>query len=365
MYILICIVILILIVCIGSMFQYRYKYHRTEHFDDKETIPNFEDNIINIYDDQGDPINAAMVVAPMNDKDKKNYDTYKDTIVFLGMTSYLEFPNIVSNKLDIYSNKDHKTWEFDYKHKLKGWFYCFRDPDNYFPPSTPKLLLSESDFADAQLLTPDPDVAKKYDFIYICHKTDKDEKKCVHDDWVAYNKSLDLAFDCINIMCTKFKLKGLVVGRKGCEALTICKNSIEFTEKLKWDDLLTKYNESRFLFVPSIADASPRVITEGLCFNLPVIINKNILGGWKYVNEETGVLFNDLNDFEYNLERLLKNLHIYRPRKYFIENYGIVRSGERMLDFIQTHYGDQVDIKPDCRYLSPRFVKKDYEIQKE
>ena len=24
-----------------------------------------------------------------------------------------------------------------------------------------------------------------------------------------------------------------------------------------------------------------------------------------------------------------------------------------MLDFIQTHYGDQVDIKPDCRYLSP------------
>ena len=366
---------------------YRKMYTKNEHFkskdeeieedDDKgnggdeeeetseQPVPQFKDNIVNIYDDKGVAINAALVVAPMNTSDKKNYETYKDEIIFLGMTSYLEFPNIVSNKLDVYNDKNHESWKFDYKNNLEGWFYCFKDPENYFSPNKPRLLLSESDFADEQTLKPDTSVKKKYDFIYICHKTDKDEKKCVKDDWVAYNKSLDLAFDCINIMCTKFKLKGLIVGRKGCEALTICKKSLEFTDKLEWNDLVTKYKETKFIFIPSIADASPRVITEALCLDLPIIVNKNILGGWKYVNEQTGVFFNDLNDFEYNLGILLKNMDTYTPRQYFIDNYGVVRSGERMLQFMRQHFSNKLNISNECRYLMPRFVKKDYQIQQE
>ena len=362
--------IIVTIISILFILLCNYLYNKYSHifkketFEKIETVPIFKDNIVNIYDDNGKAINAALVVAPMNTSDKKNYDTYKNSIVFLGMTSYLEFPNIVSNKLDVYNNKNHESWKFDYKNKLSGWFYCFKDPENYFNPNKPKLLLSESDFADEKVLKSDPLVIKKYDFIYICHKTDKDEKKCVKDDWVAYNKSFDLAIDCINIMCTKFNLKGLIVGRKGCESLTICKNSLEFTDKLEWNDLLQKYKESKFIFVPSIADASPRVITEALCFNLPIIMNKNILGGWKYINEKTGVFFNDLNDFEYSLSILLKNMNSYTPRKYFIDNYGIVRSGKRMLHFIRNNFGDKVNISNECKYLVPRFIKKDYEIQK-
>ena len=166
-------------------------------------------------------------------------------------------------------------------------------------------------------------------------------------------------------MCTKFKLKGLIVGRKGCEALTICKKSLEFTDKLEWNDLVTKYKETKFIFIPSIADASPRVITEALCLDLPIIVNKNILGGWKYVNEQTGVFFNDLNDFEYNLGILLKNMDTYTPRQYFIDNYGVVRSGERMLQFMRQHFSNKLNISNECRYLMPRFVKKDYQIQQE
>ena len=365
MHIIIPIVILLSIAfIIYCIVLYKKNKKNKETFESKQDVPQFKDNIVNIYDDKGKAINAALVVAPMNTTDRQTYDANKDNVIFLGMTSYLEFPNIVSNKLDVYSDKNHESWKFDYKNDLDGWFYCFKDPENYFNPRKPKLLLSESDFADEKILVPDSSVKKKYDFIYICHKTDKDEKKCVKDDWVAYNKSLDLAFDCINIMCTKFKLKGIIVGRKGCESLSICKNSLEFTEKLEWHDLLQKYKESKFIFIPSIADASPRVITEALCFDLPIIVNKHILGGWKYVNKQTGVFFNDLNDFEHNLGILFKNMDTYTPRKYFIDNYGIVRSGKRMLNFIRNNYGDKVNIPNDCRYLMPRFIKKDYEIQK-
>jgi hypothetical protein len=37
------------------------------------------------------------------------------------------------------------------------------------------------------------------------------------------------------------------------------------------------------MFVPSESDASPRVITESFVKNTPVLVFKNIYGGWKYV----------------------------------------------------------------------------------
>ena len=109
-------------------------------------IPDFKDNIVNVYDNKGNKINVAFVVAPMSVSDKKNYDTYHDKMVFLGMTSYLEFPNIISNPLDAYHDPNHTSWKFDYKNKLQGWLYCFKNPQNYFPPHIPKALISESDF---------------------------------------------------------------------------------------------------------------------------------------------------------------------------------------------------------------------------
>lgn len=39
-----------------------------------------------------------------------------------------------------------------------------------------------------------------------------------------------------------------------------------------------------------------RVIVEALCLNIPVVVNKHILGGWKYVNQYTGEFFSDSSD---------------------------------------------------------------------
>ena len=58
---------------------------------------------------------------------------------------------------------------------------------------------------------------------------------------------------------------------------------------------LKMYNKSRFIFLPNEKDASPRVLTEALCCDILVLLNKNV-GGWKYVNKNTGEFFTDEKD---------------------------------------------------------------------
>ena len=57
--------------------------------------------------------------------------------------------------------------------------------------------------------------------LYICHKLDADSK-CKYD-WVSYNKNWNSMRECLNILCSKCKYKGLLVGRSGCD---ISKNVI-------------------------------------------------------------------------------------------------------------------------------------------
>ena len=39
-----------------------------------------------------------------------------------------------------------------------------------------------------------------------------------------------------------------------------------------------------------------RVIVEALCLDLPIVVNKHIVGGWKYVNQYTGKFFSEASD---------------------------------------------------------------------
>ena len=81
-------------------------------------------------------------------------------------------------------------------------------------------------------------------------------------------------------------------------------------------------------------DASPRILAEGLCLNKPILLNKNIVGGWKYINDKTGEFFNDENDIDSSLQKIITNYKNYTPRKYFSENYGPKTSGKILAGFI-------------------------------
>ena len=82
-------------------------------------------------------------------------------------------------------------------------------------------------------------------------KLEKDEKKnkdC--NGWVSGNKNWKLAKKCIEIMCRDFKLKGLLVGRKGCELPPCCKGLIETTSFMSQSKLIESYRKSKFIFIP-------------------------------------------------------------------------------------------------------------------
>ena len=82
-------------------------------------------------------------------------------------------------------------------------------------------------------------------------------------------------------------------------------------------------------------DASPRILSECLCLNKPALVNINIVGGWKYINEQTGEFFNDENDVELSLKKLLNNLNNYKPREYFENYYGPKFCGRILAAFIK------------------------------
>ena len=63
-------------------------------------------------------------------------------------------------------------------------------------------------------------------------------------------------------MCQKFKLKGLLIGRKDCKIDGMCHKLMDTTNMLNYNEMKDSYRKSKFLFVPNKADAS-LILTEG------------------------------------------------------------------------------------------------------
>jgi len=87
-----------------------------------------------------------------------------------------------------------------------------------------------------------------------------------------------------------------------------------------------------------------------MALDLPVLLYQNIVGGWKYINSETGELFDDLNDFEQKLNILINKYDEYNPRKYIVNNYGLQKSGKKLLDFVKNVY-------PELKLKENKYLK--------
>lgn len=317
--------------------------------------PKVERPFLNIMTNTGKNTNIIFITHHFSRENcMEFYKKYKAMgCVFLGMSSYCEFPGRISNPFDVMHDPKHLAYTYDYFKLTDGWCHCFRNPDKYIPPAFPKLLMSESDFAKYEKHVPKPDVKKEYDFIYICLK---DNDKC-EDGWQSYNRNWEDAQKWLGVMCNKFHLRGLLIGRVNCKLPSGCHQLMEPTDKLPYSEFIAQYAKCRFIFVPNKLDASPRVITEAMCFGLPVLCNYNITGGWKYVTPETGELFNKTpDDFEAVVGRFLNNFSNYKPREYFVREYAVERVGKQLLDFAVSVFGwDRLNIKPEdnVSYIYP------------
>jgi GR25 family glycosyltransferase involved in LPS biosynthesis len=294
----------------------------------------------NIRDENGNNLNIIALSAPFR-SDDNHIDLIKykkEGYPILGVTSYLNFPGKISNPHEdpYYENNND-----DYINMCIGWLTCFRDLTSRNLQNIPTIDIAESDFKSKEWYTPSPDI-KDYDFIYSCTK---DDDYCT-DGWQSYNRNWKLFKKLMPILFGKYKLKGLLVGRKNCDIDEKYKKYVTLTDFLPYWDFIDKMKKSRFIMVPNYSDASPRVITEALALDLPVLMNKNIYGGWKYINNQTGEFFSNENDFEPALLKILS--YNYKPRKWFFDNYGNYNTGIKLKNFIKGIF-PQLN---DCEYVT-------------
>jgi hypothetical protein len=293
-------------------------------------------------------------------------DAKNKGVHFLGLSSYSEFPGPISNKHDVLHDRTIDAWtKYDYFQLTRGWLSCFSDENNkkWIKQGFPCVNIAESNFANYEQHQPDSNVEKEYDFIYICLKDgepiEKDGKKDCPIGWQSTIRQWNTVKKLLDVMCDKYKLKGLLVGRIGCAIPKQCHQLMEQTDFMEYSTFIKQFNRCKFILTASFADCSPRTLSESMCFNLPVLVNKNILGGWEYVNDQTGTFYDpdNLETFPAILDNFLKKLNNneYKPREWFIQNYGKYNSGKRLKKFVgEVFKPEELNFKmDDLEYLKP------------
>ncbi len=213
----------------------------------------------------------------------------------------------------------------------KIWCHCFRDVNKYLP-GKPSILLSESDFVDP-LAIKTPVRPLKYDFYYFTTGGKPG----------SYYKGMNLFVDSLPILCGELGLKGLVVkyakpkrpfllNRKQQRIWKQYSKSIRFLKGKK--NTASIMSICKFGFFPNIKDCSPLLLSESLVRNIPILVNENILGGWKYVNDETGALF-DGGNLKEKTEFLLNTE--FNTREEYMKKYGYKNSATRLANFCKKH----------------------------
>lgn len=249
-------------------------------------------------------------------RDLDAYRALRRSFRFIGFTSYTTFPSVQEGIVS------------EYEALCEGWCHCFREPDLYISSQTPKELISESDFVDYRSVSPEslcrhPDrLCKEFDFVYIC----------LPGPWKEMTKNWALAKRCLYPLCHRLNLKGLLLGRWQILDLPFHRN-LTIIGDIPQQQLLEYLYRSRLLFVPSVMDASPRILAEALCLDVPILLHRHILGGWKYVNPSTGAFFQSEGDIAETAQRCLEAT--FQPRRWFQQNYGPMLSSYRLFRFLQ------------------------------
>ena len=269
-----------------------------------------------LEDENGCGVPYVCLQGPLHTRSEWNaFEKISRQAAVIGFTSYMTFPAEES----VYGGRN-------YASRCVAWCHCFRD-NQYLPTGKPARLLPFSDFVDFSRARPESlfaghSLEKRWDFAYVCQA----------GPWKEYAKNWALACRCLPKLCHEHALRGVLIGRDHISDLPDCADRITILGELRWQVLMSVIWRSRFLFVPNVIDASPRIIAEALCMNTPVLVNRNILGGWHYVNPFTGFFFEDENDVASGARRCLSEWT--SPRRWFMTHHGPLLAGERLARFL-------------------------------
>lgn len=152
-------------------------------------------------------------------------------------------------------------------------------------------------------------------------------------------------------------LKVAVVGRNGDNVEqelgappgSICR--FEFCEREVLNRIM---NQSRAGFVPSLQDASPRVILEYIAAGVPLILNANIFGGRDYITPETGILARE-DQMPAAVRQVTSGKQSFNPRRIFDERFSPTQAAKyfgTLLDRAIQHFGRGSPCRP------PSFLRR-------
>jgi hypothetical protein len=232
---------------------------------------------------------------------------------FAGMSSYMTFP--LTEDADA----------LDYEAVCEAWCHCFREPDRFFATRIPRDLISVSDFTDYHRISPQSFVqgsGEKFDVVYVG----------ATEDWKREVKNWRLAGRCLPRICAEMGFRALVIGSPNDDFASAV--GVTFAPHLPWDHFLAHLAQARFLFVPNALDPSPKLLGEALCLDIPLMVNRKILGGWKYINAFTGTFFEGEEDVIASVRAFLDRA--LRPRDWFRANYGPYLAGKRLLRLLRS-----------------------------
>mmetsp|Transcript_35382 Transcript_35382/g.63246 ORF Transcript_35382/g.63246 Transcript_35382/m.63246 type:complete len:624 (-) Transcript_35382:507-2378(-) len=285
--------------------------------------------------------------APLRiDEDVVMYDNMiQKGIKFVGITSYQDWPGDLENPGDTPTYRHRDIFADEYWHSnIIGWIHAFRKPENHIPDEYPRVLLPESDFMYAHEYLPRSE--KRWDVMYNAQS----------GSWQEYCRNWDLGRQCVLHMAS-MGLHVCIVGKHldvVKDAQLIGNPNVHVIGTLQWPYFKTAVAMSRWLFVPNIHDASPRVVSEALASDIPVYMNGHIVGGWHYVAPETGEFFHNFDEFKDGLTGFLKKIErgMFSPRVWWTSRYGMDNASIKLAQFVDSLKLDQIRIDPNKR---PKF----------
>jgi glycosyltransferase involved in cell wall biosynthesis len=264
----------------------------------------------------------AMLRRGIQNRDRAAFDTMAAGHRMIGFTHYGPFPLChEAYAWQMKGKQRQEAWERPEVKACEAWAHCFRDPDHYLPPGPPRMLISGSDFVNENAVInaawAGGRPVKRWDVVYSCLPS-----------WLnELQKNWDLARSCL------MRLAGagariVVAGRSGVPGVPRHPN-IDYLSMLPWPEFMRVTASARVAFLPNWWDASPWVMSEALALDVPVLVNRQILGGWKYVAPETGLFFDDETDVVDAFFALLDTpVH---PRDWLLANgYGQRAAAERL-----------------------------------
>ncbi len=228
----------------------------------------------------------------------------------LGICALENWPGRIHNPKDKPHVRAYDLFAAPYYRRFVGFLHNFREPRDVFPDDLPLLAMDFSDYVQVRKRGRE----KRYNLLYYAGTRLKGDPQSV--EWSRVVKRHDVALGLIReLLATEPDVRICLVH----DDFGIDDPRVERHDFLSYRAFLDKTEESHIELVAGVLDASPRVITEALCLDTYVMVNERISGGWKYVNPETGALFNPSNALE--VYRRLRARPPAATRAWFLRNY--------------------------------------------